>query len=509
MSLSRKAGRTTLFCLPIIFFAAFQIVLLYLYGESIIAVDMFLNLVTTNFNEATELLGNLTIAIITVLVLYVTALALGGTLLWTKSLADASQLKRTRLLGIATTCVGIVLVIGCYIAQSGYSIQRGIFPANVINNMCSAVKRTEVSNDYAMTSAAFDHHAKATHADSIDEVYVLVIGETSRADNWQINGYERSTNPELSKRNDVIFFSKTLSESNTTHKSVPLLLSHLTAETFGDSIHQTKSVISAFKQAGYATAWISNQVHNGSYIDFFSDEADYVSYSIDNGIAPYDKNLVPRFAKFVNDKSKHKQFIVLHTYGSHFNYRERYTPEYSKFKPDTLAKASADNIEQLMNAYNNTIIYTDTFLSEVISVLDKSGKHAALLYLADHGEDIFDDERGRFLHASPNPTYWQIHVPMIVWMSENYRQDFPAKYEATQSNSHKNASSSRTTFDTLLSLAGIQSTYANPANAITEKSYVEPPRMYLNDYNEGVPLKKSGLRSQDFIQLYLKSISSK
>jgi hypothetical protein len=98
---------------------------------------------------------------------------------------------------------------------------------------------------------------------------------------------------------------------------------------------------------------------------------------------------------------------------------------------------------------------------------------------------------------------------MIVWMSENYRQDFPAKYEATQSNSHKNASSSRTTFDTLLSLAGIQSTYANPANAITEKSYVEPPRMYLNDYNEGVPLKKSGLRSQDFIQLYLKSISSK
>jgi len=77
-------------------------------------------------------------------------------------------------------------------------------------------------------------------------------------------------------------------------------------------------------------------------------------------------------------------------------------------------RQSADNIEQLMNAYNNTIIYTDTFLSEVISVLDKSGKHAALLYLADHGEDIFDDERGRFLHASPNPTYWQIHVPMIV-----------------------------------------------------------------------------------------------
>lgn len=509
LSLSRKSSRTTLFCLPIMFFAAFQIVLLYLYGESIIAVDMFLNIVTTNFNEATELLNNMVVAIIAVFVLYLPPIVLSCILLWTKSLADCSPVKRARIVGIGLSCVGLVLLVGCYISQKDFKIQHKIFPINVIDNMFTAVKRTELSNNFAITSAKFDYHAVATHADSIDEVYVLVIGETSRADNWQINGYNRPTNPMLSTRNDIVFFPKTLSESNTTHKSVPLLLSHLTSETFGDSIHLTKSIVSAFNEAGFSTAWISNQVHNGSYIDYFSSEANSVSYLMDIGLSPYDINLIPRFEQAVVNGSERKKFIVLHTYGSHFNYRERYTKEYSIFKPDTLSVASADNIEQLMNAYDNSLIYTDKFLNSAISVLEKSGKHAALIYLADHGEDIFDDERGRFLHASPTPTYWQIHVPMFVWLSKSYRQDFPEKYNALCVNSAKNASSSRATFDTLLSLAGIISPYANLSNALCEKSYAEPPRMYLNDYNEAVPLNKSGLRDNDFKQLLLKSISAK
>lgn len=106
-----------------------------------------------------------------------------------------------------------------------------------------------------------------------------------------------------------------------------------------------------------------------------------------------------------------KLFIVLHAYGSHFNYKERYPESMSVFKPDNLTDAKYENKEYLMNAYDNTIRYTDGFLASLITLLQKMNSFSAMLYTSDHGEDIFDDNRKLFLHASPVPSYYQLHVP--------------------------------------------------------------------------------------------------
>lgn len=81
-----------------------------------------------------------------------------------------------------------------------------------------------------------------------------------------------------------------------------------------------------------------------------------------------------------------------------------------------------------MNAYDNTIICTDKFLSSLINTLESS-KLVSMLYVSDHGEDIFDDERRLFLHASPQPSYFQLHVPFIVWVSESFRNHNADMYD--------------------------------------------------------------------------------
>lgn len=499
-SWSRHVGRTALFMIPVMVLCAFQIVLLYLYGESIIAIDMFLNVVTTNYHEASELLGNLGVAIAVVCLLYLPPVVAGIVLCVKKRYTGKPERRRAFRAGLVSAGVGLVAFAAAFLMPHGYNPLRELFPVNVGYNMGMAAYRTVLTKEYKESSADFRFKAHAD-MDSVPPVIVLVIGETSRADNWQLNGYGRETNPRLSERENLIFFSRVLSESNTTHKSVPLLMSHLSARHFGDSIYNVKSVISAFGEAGYRTAWISNQQHNGSLIDFFGEEAGCVRFLTDDGLPHHDMEICGALGHIVSENTEKPLFAVLHTYGSHFNYTERYPAEYSRFKPDGDMQAKRENRRQLINAYDNTILYIDAMLDSIAEVLECSGRPAAMLYLTDHGEDIFDDARERFLHASPTPTYWQLHVPMILWLSDGYVAEHPDRLASAREYAGSEVSSSRSAFHTLMSLGGISSPVYDVSAALTEKGYREPSRLYVNDYNEGVPLTRAGLRKPDFEKL--------
>lgn len=492
----RAVGRTVLFFIPVMILCAFQIVLLFLYGESIIAIDMFLNVVTTSVGEATELLTGLLPAILVVCLSYLPVIIAGIFLCLKNGRTDAANRKYAVIAGGAITLVGFILLIVAS-CSAGYRPTRKLFPVNVISNMFSAANRTVETAEYHNNADGFTFDARSLRPSDEPELYILVIGETSRAGNWQINGYERDTNPHLSHRKGIVSLSKVLSESNTTHKSVPLMLSHLSSESFGDSIYCSKGIMEAFDEAGYETAWISNQKRNHSLIDFFGEQAEECKFISDDGQAHYDLELCPMLEEFISQPGAPKRFVALHTYGSHFNYSDRYPDECRHYTPDTEAEAMPEYRHILMNAYDNTIRYTDLMLDSIISIADRSGVPAAVVYVADHGEDIFDDSRNRFLHASPTPTGRQLHVPMLVWMSESYRNAHPEKFEALVANSGKNVSSSRSIFHTLLSLAAVKSRVEDASSAITEKSYVEPTRVYLNDYDEAVPLSASGLRKTD------------
>ncbi len=508
-SWSKNVGRTVLFMLPLIIYAAFQIVLLYLYGESIIAVDMFINLVTTNPEEAGELLGNLALAIITVCLAYLPPIGWAIYLIRSKRYTSVAFRRRGRRTGFIMAGIGLIMVFVCYGVVKPFNISRDIFPINVINNTITAAKRVKATARYYQTSSDFSYQASATHPIDTKEIYVIVVGETSRADNWELFGYDRPTNPRLSKRSDrLILFPKTLSESNTTHKSVPLMLSCCTAENFGDSIYTSKSIVSAFNEAGFRTGWLSNQGRNHSFIDFFAREAQTTTFLTDDGQHHYDIDLIAPMKEFIENSPNNKLFIVLHSYGSHFNYRDRLPADDIYFTPDDNSEASFENREQLLNAYDNTIRYTDRFLDSVITVIDNQDCVASVLYASDHGEDIFDDRRHRFLHASPVPTYNQLHVPMFIWTSEEYDSVYPEKVETARSHKDMNVSSSRTVFDTMLELGGIRSAYARTTKSLANPDYNQGRRRYVNDYNEGVDLKSAGFRSFDYDNLIKHEISA-
>ncbi len=507
MGLSRNTGRTALLMFPLIFYAAFQVVLLYLYGESIIAVDMFLNVVTTNVGEATELLGNLSLAIMTVIVLYLIPLVWAAVLVCRRLRAPARLTAAARRCGLAVLAAGLAAMAAAYIFLPTYSAVRDIFPANVIHNTVTAAVRTEKTRNYPRTSAGFDFRAASARPDSLSEIYVLVIGETSRADNWQLYGYGRPTNPRLAARDSLIVFDKALSQSNTTHKSVPLLLTDLTPATFGDSIYCTRSLIAAFSQAGFATAFFSNQARNHSFIDFFAREADSTVFIRDDGRRHTDADLLPHLSSFIAAHSPGKVLVVLHTYGSHFNYKDRFAPAEAVFRPYGKAAAKPDNRPELLNAYDNTIVATDALLDRVIGILQGLSCPAAMIYLSDHGEDIFDDARGRFLHASPVPTYWQLRVPLVLWISPQLDALDPSLYAAAIRARHRDVASNDVVFHTLTGLAAVRTPCADPTRSVVSPRYTDRPRLYLNDYNEAVPLRHSGLRDYDFDQLDKNHIS--
>lgn len=503
MTLSRNCGKMLWILFLFLFFGAFQLVLLYLFGQSIIAVDMFLNLVTTNSSEAFELLDNLIPAIIIVVILYIPALVSGMISIIRKRKLSVEFIRRERKRAIIICVLAIFSLAGAYLEDSRYELKSDLYPLNVCYNVGLAVQRTLLTQDYPNTSKDFKFHAKATHPAEKREVYVMVVGETSRALNWQLYGYERETTPLLSRQSGLVAFHKVLTESNTTHKSVPMLMSDINACNY-DSIYQQKGIITAFKEAGYQTAFFSNQRYNHSFIDFFGKEADTFDFikedSVNPGYNPSDDELL-KLVELELEKGAMKQFIVLHTYGSHFNYRERYPLEDAFFLPDYPVDAEVKYRDNLMNAYDNSIRYTDGFLVRLIHLLESQQADAVMIYTSDHGEDIFDDSRHLFLHASPVPSYYQLHVPFLIWMSDSYRETYPRQWEAITGNKDKDVSSSSSFFPTMLDLGGVETAYRNDSSSVANPCYTMKPRVYLNDHNEPRPLDDLGMRKPDFMML--------
>lgn len=502
-TLFKNCGKTLWVLFPFVFLGAFQIVLLYLFGQSIIAVDMFLNLVTTNSNEALELLDKLLPAIVIVVLLYLPALIAAIILIWKKDPCPAAFLHRERRRSLWLLGGGILALLTTYLTDFRYDPKTDLYPLNVCYNVQLAFQRDAQIRHYHETAQGFKFHSRPTHPLHQREVYVMVVGETSRAQNWQLYGYPRATNPALKKIEGLTVFTHVLSESNTTHKSVPMLLSAVAASNF-DSIYYQKSILTAFKEAGYATAFFSNQRYNHSFIDFFGQEADRVEFVKEAGLKadanPSDDDLLALVREELS-KGADKLFIVLHTYGSHFNYRERYPADMAYFKPDAPVDAKVKYRSNLINAYDNSIRYTDRFLAQLIALLDRQEVNSAMLYTSDHGEDLFDDKRHLFLHASPVPSYYQIHVPFLLWTSASYRANYSAISQVAEQQKEKQISSSASFFPTMLQIAGIQTVFSHDTLSVVNELFKEKTRWYLDDHNRARRLTDVGLEAPDFDML--------
>ncbi|MBR1881505.1 MAG: phosphoethanolamine transferase [Muribaculaceae bacterium] len=503
LTLCGKPGKMFWWLFLFIFFAAFQIVLLYLFGESPIAVDMFLNVVTTNVTEADELLFQIYPAVVFVFVIYGGGIALSFCSIANRALLRPSFAVRQRILGTIWLGVVLLALLVAGFRQGGWpvSFRNDIFPVNVTYNLGLSVQRYVQSARYAHTSGHFSHQAQYHRADSLPEVYVLVIGETLRADNLGIYGYERNTTPRLAALADsLVVYPDAITMSNTTHKSVPLLLTAVGSELCYDSLYTQRGLISAFAEAGFATSFFSNQRRNGSFIDFLGSEAQEVKFTKDGlrlDANVYDEELLSLLDKSLHSAAAGRQLIVLHCYGSHFDYRDRCPDSLWRFAPTQFPSAKKEYRPQLVNAYDNTVQYADALLARVIGMLQACGRPAVMLYTSDHGEDIYDDARARFLHASPIPTYYQLHVPLIAWASASWRESYPEKWENLRTHASQPVSTGMVMFHTLLDLAGIETRLTKPSLALGNDRFVPTQRLYVNDHNELRTLDDCGLKPAD------------
>ena len=482
LTLSKNVGRTVLFLLPVLFLGAFQMVLTYLYGRGPIAVDMWLNLVTTNSGEVGELLSQLLPAIVWVVVIYVPTLLLAAVLWVRKRYLDIKFIKCQRMPALSATALALLLT-ALFSAFTPYKPTTDMFPLNAVCNFGMAFSRQAVSVRYKEASKNFKYYAKCSFHDKVPETVVLVIGETSRADNWQLYGYARPTNPVLSRTPGLTVFTDYMSESNTTHKSVPILLSLADANDY-EILYRTKGIMQAYREAGYHTVFLSNQQRNHSFIDFLGEQADDCLFLRDSSSDNvFDTDLLQPLQQRLEKHRGERLFVVLHTYGSHFSYVDRYPASMRTFGSDKYDGAKAKYRQQLVNAYDNSIRQTDRLLGLITHALITRGGSAAMMYTSDHGEDIFDDARHLFLHASPFPSFWQLHVPLIVWTSADYRQRHADIVSCLDANRHRKAESN-SVFHTLLTMGGVETSYRNDSLSLASPAFASHPRLFIDDHNE-------------------------
>jgi lipid A ethanolaminephosphotransferase len=252
-------------------------------------------------------------------------------------------------------------------------------------------------------------------------VLFLVIGETARAENFQLGGYGRATNPRLMAIDDLVYFKQTLSCGTSTAISVPCLFSSFARADFDvDQAPHYTNLLDTLAKAGLDVEWRDNNAGckgvcaRVAYTDY-SDRPDIElcpqSYC-------YDEIMLTDLAQRLRTL-RQDTVIVFHQIGSHGPaYFERYPPQFETFQPacrsNQLQRCTS---EEIRNAYDNTIVYTDYVLSRQIDLLRTAADHVEgiLLYVSDHGESL--GEQGIYLHGMPYAfaPRSQKEVPMLLW----------------------------------------------------------------------------------------------
>ncbi|QLG89628.1 phosphoethanolamine--lipid A transferase [Chitinibacter bivalviorum] len=340
-----------------------------------------------------------------------------------------------------------------------------LVPSNYIQASLSYVRQSRSLTPIVVQPIAEDAKLGAAWATrNRPSLTVLVVGETARAANFSLNGYERDTNPELKKIPSLINFPDFHSCGTDTAVSVPCMFSMFErAEYSDDKAKRNQGLLDVMQRAGLSVTWWDNQSGCKGACDRVPNQV--LSQTPDAALCRdgecWDEMLLKNLPAQIDSISKEKKnaVLVLHMMGSHGPaYYKRYPPQFEKFKPacntNQMDKCSQGEI---MNSYDNTLLYTDYVLANLIKILEanETKLDTAMMYVSDHGESI--GERGLYLHGSPYviaPSY-QTHIPAVMWFSPQYLQSMKLnsaclQQRATQSASHDNV------FHSMLGLLDIE-----------------------------------------------------
>jgi glucan phosphoethanolaminetransferase (alkaline phosphatase superfamily) len=277
-----------------------------------------------------------------------------------------------------------------------------------------------------------------------EEVHILIVGESERRDSWSAYGYSRPTTPYINGlKSETILLQNAVADANLTEWSVPMMLTGISPQDF-DATRIRGNIVDVAKEAGYATSWLTNQdIQLANMIGITPDrlEAPVDLHTSIFGRHVLDEALLPAFRREIG-RTGAPRFIGIHMMGSHWEYYRRYPPAFQRFGDSSQLKAISLFVSdtkygrELVDSYDNTVLYLDWFLEQVIMEARKVNAPATVTYFPDHGEDLAALD-GQIGHGQPAYTRHAFELPAFVWVNDAYRAAHPQVYAALVRNASK------------------------------------------------------------------------
>lgn len=294
-----------------------------------------------------------------------------------------------------------------------------VTPLNCFYSLGKYIKKQRLTKK-AFTPIALD----ATRSNLWEKVskktlLVIVVGEAARSDHFSLNGYERETNPLLKTKN-VISLREVFSCETSTAAAVPGIFSRLSQKEYSpEKAAEEENLLDVLHRTGFAIYWLDNNSSSKGVAARFKEENFRDQNQNDEILL---KNLEKHIKELTTDT-----VIVLHQLGSHGpSYYKRYPSEFSIFTPTCkTSEIQSCKKDDLINTYDNTILYTDYILAKIIETLEKNPQlNTAMIYISDHGQSL--GEYGLYLHGTPYivAPNEQIHIPWIMWFSDSFTKEF-------------------------------------------------------------------------------------
>ena len=259
-----------------------------------------------------------------------------------------------------------------------------------------------------------------------EELYVMIIGESTTWHHMSLYNYYRNTNPLLSARKDELHvYTDVVSPHSTTIQSLEKVL------TLANYEHPERSkdgsLLQLMNKAGFKTYWLSNQNPIGTYETLVTSlskaafEFQFTNTSDWSSNTPPDEKLMIPFQAALSENVK-KKFIVLHLMGSHGAYIKRYPAEFDQFHTRPVTPFAHERAFTNINQYDNSILYNDYIVNKIIDLVKKENKKSWVLYFSDHGEDVFETINTA-AHTESIGTKPMYDIPFFFWLSEKYKAE--------------------------------------------------------------------------------------
>ena len=346
--------------------------------------------------------------------------------------ASAGKTAGWMLINAVATLVILTLVSMLFykdyasLLRNNRELRDQLLPVNVVRNANGYLKRRYLTVSRPLQAVAEDATRPAMVAGRRPRLVIAVVGETARAQNVQLTGYPRETNPVLSERGDIIAFRNVSSCGTATAISVPCMFSRMARSQYDDVRAATEeNLLDILQRTGVNILWRNN--NNGGCKGVCArvptddmPTLKVAEHCVNRDGTCYDEVLLHQLNARI-DAMQGDALIVLHQLGSHGpTYFERYPPDAAVFTPTCNSnQIQKCTNEALINTYDNTLRYTDRMLGRTIEMLESYSdqRDVAMIYVSDHGESL--GERGMYLHGTPYVIAppEQTRVPMLMWFS--------------------------------------------------------------------------------------------